>query len=211
MDRFKLIIFDMDGVIFKHDNFWMQLHESLGTLHPGIELTEKYLKTDVKRLADEVIGKLWKDKPAEPYFTLIKNAKYNGGVKETIKKLHELKIKTCILTSGPIHLAKRAQKEIGIDFIYGNELIIKNNKLTGEYNWLSLEYGHKGDSIKKICKEHNIDILETIVVGDNEQDIYKFRVAGRSIAFNAKKKEVKDAADFIVEGNDLREVLKFLN
>ncbi|MBW2992771.1 HAD family phosphatase [Candidatus Woesearchaeota archaeon] len=208
--RFKLIIFDMDGVIFQHDNFWMQLHEALGTLHPGIELTEKYLKKDIKKLAEEVIGKLWKNKPVEPYFNLIKNAKYNPGAKETIKKLKQFNIKTCILTSGPIHLAQRAKEELGIDCIYGNELLIKDNKFTGEYKWLFLQFNHKGEFVKKICKQHSIDPLETIVVGDNEQDIYKFKVAGRSIAFNSKSKELKKAADFIVESNNLKEVLKFI-
>ena len=28
----KLIAFDMGGVIFKHHNFWMELHRELGTL-----------------------------------------------------------------------------------------------------------------------------------------------------------------------------------
>lgn len=209
--RFKLIIFDMDGVIFEHDNFWIQLHEALGTLHPGIELTEKYLKTDIKKLADEVIGKLWKDKPTQLYFELIKKAKYNPGVKETIKELKKLGLKTCILTSGPIHLAQRAKDELDIDFIYGNELVIKDDKFTGEYVWLSLHWDHKGEFLKRICKEHYIDPLETIVVGDNEQDIYKFKVAGRSIAFNTKKDLVRKEADFIIEGSDLREVLKFIN
>lgn len=210
MNGFKLIVFDMDGVIFEGDNFWLQLHKAYDTLHPGIELTEKYLKTDLKRLADEVIGKLWKGKPIDPYFKLIKDAKYNKGVKETIDKIKELGIKTCILTSGPIHLARRAKDELGIDFIYGNELIIKDEKLTGEYSWLSLHWDHKGDFLKRICKEHNVDTSETIVVGDNEQDVYKFRLAGRSIAFNTRRKIVRESADYIIEGNDLREVLKFI-
>ncbi len=209
--RFKLIVFDMDGVIFEHNNFWMQLHEALGTLHPGLELTEKYLKTDLKKLADEVIGKLWKGKPAEPFFNLIKNAKYNPGAEETFKKISKLGIKICILTGGPIHLAKRAQEELkGIEKVHGNELIIKDNKITGEYNWIYEDIDHKGEILKDICKEYNIDPLEAIVVGDNDEDAFKFRVAGRSIAFNSKSKELKKAADFIVESNDLREVLKFI-
>lgn len=208
--RFKLIIFDMDGVIFKGDNFWMRLHEALDTLHPGIELTEKYMKTDLKKLAELVIKGLWKGKPAEPFFDLIKNAEYNPGVKETFKKLKKLDIKICILTGGPIHLAQRAKEELGVDYIYGNELMIKDNIMTGEYNWLYDTWDLKGKLVKEICKEHNIDPLETIVIGDNEQDIYKFRVAGRSIAFNSKSKELKKAADFIVESDNLREVLKFI-
>ena len=35
---YKLICFDMDGVIFKDINFWMELHNKFGTLDEGIEL-----------------------------------------------------------------------------------------------------------------------------------------------------------------------------
>jgi len=210
MSKYKLIIFDMDGVIFEHDNFWYRMHEKYNTLHPGLELTEKYLKTDIKKLADEVIGKLWKEKSADGFFELIEDSKYNPGVKETIAELKKLGIKTCILTSGPIHLARRAQKELGIDFVYGNELIIKDNILTGEYNWLSLNYEHKGETVKKICEEHNIKPEETVIVGDNEQDVYKARVVGLSIAFNTRSEELKNECDVVVEGNDLRGILKFI-
>jgi len=205
--KFKIVIFDMDGVIFENDNFWMKLHEALGTLHPGIELTEKYLKNDTKRLADEVIGKLWKGKSSKSFFELIKNSRYNVGVKEAVSELKKRGVKTCILTSGPVQLAERAQKELGIDFVYGNEIIIKDNIITGEYNWLSFDWDHKGEMVKRICKEHNIDINDTVVVGDNEQDIFKARVAGLSVAFNSKSEKLKKECSHFVDGNDLREIL----
>jgi len=43
---FKMIIFDLDGVIFKPVNFWMELHKELGTFEEGKKLTEKYLHSD---------------------------------------------------------------------------------------------------------------------------------------------------------------------
>jgi phosphoserine phosphatase len=208
--KFKIVIFDMDGVIFEHDNFWMKLHGSLGTLHPGIELTEKYLKTDTKRLADEVIGKLWKGKSAKYFFDLIKNSRYNIGVKETVDELKKRGVKTCILTSGPVQLAERAQKELGIDFVYGNKIIIKDDVITGDYDWLSFDWDHKGEMVKRICKEHNIDVKDTVVVGDNEQDIFKARVAGLSVAFNSKSEKLKKECDFVVDNNDLRKILEWI-
>lgn len=208
--RFKLVVFDMDGVIFEPDNFWMSMHRAYGTEHPGIGLTEKYLKTDIKKLADEVIGKLWKGRKADRFFKLVKSRKYNPGVKETIAKLREMGIKTCILTSGPIQLAKRAQKETGVDYAYGHEVVIKNNTITGEYNWLSYDYAHKGETFLKICREIGVSPKDAIVVGDNEQDIYKFEKAGFSIAFNSKSEELKKAADAVIDSRDLRKVLEFV-
>ncbi|MEA3378972.1 MAG: hypothetical protein U9Q69_05050 [Nanoarchaeota archaeon] len=59
---YKLVCFDMDGVIFKDVNFWMKLHKKFGTLNEGIELTKKYLHTDYDRLVEEVVVRLWKGK-----------------------------------------------------------------------------------------------------------------------------------------------------
>jgi len=208
--KYKLVVFDMDGVIFVQDNFWNLMHHKYDTVEEGFKLTQKYLRTDVKKLADEVIGKLWKGKSAEGFFELIEEAEYNPGAKELFDKLKKIGIRTCILTSGPTELAKRAKNDLGVDFVYGNEIVIKNNKITGQYNWLSLDYTHKGETFLKICKEIGIKPEEAIVVGDNDQDISKFEKAGFSIAFNSNSEKLKKAADAVIDDNDLREILKFV-
>ena len=40
---FKLICLDMDGVLLKDVNFWLELHKKFGTFEEGKVLTEKYL------------------------------------------------------------------------------------------------------------------------------------------------------------------------
>jgi phosphoserine phosphatase len=65
--KYKLIVFDMDGVIFDHRNFWMELHEKLGTYEEGLELTRKYVKTNYAKLVEEVVNRLWKGKKADGY------------------------------------------------------------------------------------------------------------------------------------------------
>ena len=174
-------------------------------------LTEKYLKTDIKKLADEVIGKLWKGKSADGFFELVTEAEYNPGAKALFTELKKRGIKTCILTSGPIELAKRAQKDLGVDFIFGNKLEIKGGVLTGGYNWLSLDYSHKGETFLRICKELGINPEEAMAVGDNDQDAFKFEKAGFSIAFNSNSEKLKKAADAVIDSNDLREILKYLD
>ena len=208
--KFKLIVFDMDGVILIVDNFWNKMHYKYNTVDEGFKLTEKYLKTDIKKLADEVIGKLWQGKSAEGFFELMESAKYNPGVKETFAELKKKGIKTALLTSGPVQLAKKAQRELGIDAVYGNEIKIKDNKITGEYNWLSFDYSHKGETFLRICGELGIKPEEAIVVGDNDQDIFKFEKAGFSIAFNSNSEKLKKAADVVIDNNNLMEILEFV-
>ncbi len=207
----KLIVFDMDGVIFVHDNFWNQMHCKYDTVDEGFKLTEKYLKTNIKKLADEVIGRLWKGKSADGFFELIEEAEYNPGAKELFAELRKRKIKICLLTSGPDELAKKAQNELGIDFIFGNRVEIKDGKFTGRYEWLSLDYSHKGETFLGICKKLGIDPKDAIAVGDNDQDVFKFEKAGFSIAFNSNSEKLKKAADAVIDGNDLKEILKYVD
>ena len=207
--KVRLIVFDMDGVIFQHDNFWHQMHEAYNTLKEGKRLERLYLKTDIKRLADLVIKNMWRGRSTEPYFNLIKNAKYNLGVKETFKELKKRGYTIFILTSGPSDLAKRAQKELDADYMLANELMIEDNTLTGEYDW-KLEFNGKGKVLKKFCNKHNIDLKDVIAVGDNENDISKAKIVGKFIAFNSKSQALKNESHMIVESDDLKDILKHI-
>jgi len=40
----KLIVFDMDGIIFEHINFWLELHKAYGTHEEGAKLTKNWLR-----------------------------------------------------------------------------------------------------------------------------------------------------------------------
>src|SRR3989344_3465140 len=135
----KLAAFDMDGVLFEHFNFWYELHKRFGTYKKGKELTEKYKKNNYAKLAEEVVNKLWKRK-----------------------------IKTAIITSGPRELALKAQKVLGIDFIFTNELVIKNNIITGDFKWpIADGKNEKVNALRKLCRKLNISLDEIAYVGDN--------------------------------------------
>lgn len=207
----KLVAFDMNGVIFKHFNFWLELHKILGTYEKGKELTDKYKKDNYEKLVEEVVHKLWKNKSAKPYFDLIKEAEYLPGVKETFYGLKKRKIKTAIISSGPKDLALRAKKELGIDFIFTNELVIKNNIIIGEFKWPVADgLNEKAEILRKLCKKLDISLEEVAYVGDHHNDIGTFKIVGLAIAFNCEDGEVKKYAKISIDKKDLREILKYV-
>ena len=182
----KLICFDLDGVIVEPHNFWLELHKALGTLEEGTVLTKKYLYTDYQKLVEEVVHKLWKGKNAAPYYALIKKIAYLPGVAEIFKEIKKQDWMTAIISSGSLDLARRVQHDLGIDPIYANELIIKNNIITGEFVWpIGSGNHHKVKIIKHLCQDFGIKPKEVIYVGDSESDIEAFEFVGTSIAFNA--------------------------
>ena len=200
----KLIVFDMDGVIFQELNFWMILHKAYGTYAEGKKLTEKYLKINYSKLVDEVVGRLWKGKDAKPYYDLIKKAKYVKGVKQLFKELHKRKYKTAIISSGPKDLALRAKKDLGIDYIYTNELVIKNNKITGDFKW-PIGADRKQVILRQLCDENNVFYKDCIVVVHEDNDI-KMAKIGFAIGFNPKG-DVRKYCNTAVK--DLKNILRY--
>ena len=200
----------MDGVIFEHKNFWLELHEALGTLEEGTKLTDKYLHSDYAKLVEEVVHKLWKGKDAAPYFQLIQRIRYLPGVQEVLQHIKRQDYFTAIISSGPIDLARRAQHDLGIDFVYANELVIENGKISGEFLWPVGGKDKKVQIVKHLCKDLGISPKEVIFVGDSDIDILAFQFVGTSIAFNSHSKELSEVATHIIGGKDLRKVLPFL-
>jgi phosphoserine phosphatase len=207
----KMIIFDMDGVIFEHKNFWMELHRVFDTYDEGLELTNKYLRTDYKKLVDEVVGRLWKGKDATPYFDLVQSINYLPGVHEVFKEVKRQDWITAIISSASIDLARRAQHDLGIDFVYANELVIVDNVTTGEMIApIGAGKEKKAQIVRHLSQDLEIDLTDIIFVGDGDIDIEACKIVGTSIAFNSHSDALKEVATHVVENHDLRKILPFL-
>ncbi|MBU1974936.1 MAG: HAD family phosphatase [Nanoarchaeota archaeon] len=208
---YKLIAFDMDGVIFDTRNFWIELHKAYGTLEEGKKLTEKYLATDYDRLKYEVVETLWKGKDAQPFLDLIKNIKYMRGVKETFEHIHKKGLITAIISSSAIDVARRVQNDHGVDHLYANDLIVRDGKLAGIFNSPVAAGGeHKAKILRDLCSDIGIDLAETIYVGDSNMDVAPAKIAGMAIAFNSKNDELRTAATHIVDGKDLSKIIPLI-
>ncbi|MBI2670637.1 HAD family phosphatase [Candidatus Woesearchaeota archaeon] len=208
---YKLICFDLDGVIFKDVNFWLELHKKFGTLEKGKELTKKYLHTDYSRLVEEVVVKLWKGKYARPYFELVNSLEYMLGVKEIFEYVKREGLITAIISASSIEAARRVQHDYGIDHIFANELVIKDGKVSGEFIWpIGAGKEKKAQIIRDLCNDLGISTRQCIYVGDSDTDIGAFKEVGLSIAFNSQSEELKNVATYIVNSNNLEDVITYL-
>ncbi|MGV8169644.1 MAG: HAD family hydrolase [Candidatus Nanoarchaeia archaeon] len=209
--KYKLLIFDIDGVIFKDPNFWMEVHRKFGTLDQGKVLTKKYLSSDYSRLVEEVVVKLWKGKDAAPYYELINSLEYLKGVRETFEFAKQKKYLTALVSASSIDLAKRVQKDFEVNYIFANELVIKEGKVSGEFVWpIGEGTKEKAEIIRKLCRDIGISEKECIYIGDSKKDIDAFREVGKSIAFNSTSEELKKAATHVVDSDNLSDVIKYL-
>jgi phosphoserine phosphatase len=208
--NFKMICLDADGVIFKGSNFWMDLHKAYGTYEEGKALTEKYLHTDYNTLVQHVVYGLWKGRDAKPYYRLVGKREYVSGVKEFFAFINRKKWITAIVSGGSLDVIKRAQRDFRIDYVFANELIIQDNKVVGYTQGVAIGMHRKAEIITELCKKTHISLKEVVYIGDSSYDIEAFKVVGKSIAFNSDSEELKKHAHIVVDSNNLKNVIPYL-
>lgn len=130
------------------------------------------------------------------------------GAKETVEALKGLNCTPAILTGGFEILAKRVAVELGIEYVYANKFIVERGCVASlRRPIITPEF--KAKQILKIAWNLEIGPDHCIAVGDGANDIPMMEVAGLSIGFNAKRC-VREQADVVVMGDDLREILPYI-
>lgn len=137
------------------------------------------------------------------------NLPITKGARRLIDTLKSYGFKTAILSGGFTYFGHYLQKELGIDYVYANQLEIKDGALTGGYLGDIVDGNKKAEYLKEIAKKEGIDISQTIAVGDGANDLPMLNLAGLGIAFHAKPK-VKDNAQSSISSIGLDGVLYLL-
>ena len=131
------------------------------------------------------------------------------GARRLINTLKNYGFKTAILSGGFTYFGHYLQKELGIDYVYANQLEIKDGALTGNYIGEIVNGEKKAAYLREIAKKEGIDISQTIAVGDGANDLPMLNLAGLGIAFHAKP-TVKDNAQSSISSIGLDGVLYLL-
>src|SRR3954454_3646087 len=126
-----LVIFDMDGVIFEGRNFWLDLHHAMGTEAEAWRLWVAYGKHDYRRLAAITAEKIWVGRSPSLFEDLTTSRRYVDGAAEVVAWLRQRAVRTAIVSSGPLQLAERARRELGIDVIRANHVAIVDGTFAG--------------------------------------------------------------------------------
>jgi phosphoserine phosphatase len=132
------------------------------------------------------------------------------GAQEFISFLKARRFLTAIITDSYTFLASRLATKLDIDVIWGNQLEMVENVLTGR---LSMPLGwqeRKNCRKKSVCKlyamnviaqRHGIDLARTLAVGDSENDYCMIQEAAIGVAFRPKSSMIAKGADLVIYGD----------
>lgn len=110
----------------------------------------------------------------------------NEGAEHLISTLKQLGYKTAILSGGFTYFGRRLQQMFGIDYVYANELEIKDGRVTGTVTGEIIDGARKAELLREIAAKENISLEQVIAVGDGANDLPMLSIAGLGIAFQAK-------------------------
>lgn len=119
------------------------------------------------------------------------------GVERLMFVLKKYGYKIAILSGGFTYFGNYLKKRFGLDYVYANELEIKDGKLTGNYVGEIVDGPRKAELLRRIAHQEQVDIAQTIAVGDGANDLPMLAAAGLGIAFHAKPKVTANAQQAI--------------
>ena len=132
------------------------------------------------------------------------------GADRLMSVLKRCGYKIAILSGGFTYFGEQLRRRYGIDYVYANELEIdENGKLTGRYIGDIVDGKRKAELLKLIAQVEQVNLAQTIAVGDGANDFPMISEAGLGIAFHAKPR-VKATAQQSINNIGLDGVLYFL-
>ncbi len=202
----RLVCFDMDSTLIQAEVI-DELARKAGVYEEVSTITESAMRGEIdfnesflKRVAllkglDEGVMK-----------EVAENLPLTEGVDRLFKTLKMYGYRTAILSGGFTYFGNYLKNKLAIDYVFANELEIKNGKLTGRHVGEIVDGDKKAELLKLIAFKEDIHLEQVIAVGDGSNDLPMIRQAGLGIAFHAKPK-VKASADHAISSIGLDAIL----
>jgi phosphoserine phosphatase len=131
------------------------------------------------------------------------------GAVEVIEYIHNLGGKAGAVSGGFIELLAPLAKELGLDFYRANALEVIDGLLTGNVTGPIIDKPAKAEALSEWAKQLNLELSQTIAVGDGANDLDMMEIAGLAVGFNAKPR-VRAKADVLIARNDLRDLIPLI-
>jgi phosphoserine phosphatase len=128
------------------------------------------------------------------------------GAQTLVDSLHHAGHLVAAVSGGFHEMLDPLALDLGLDFHRANRFITKASVLTGDVEHPIVDAAAKEASLRGWAALNDIDMADTVAVGDGSNDIDMLRAAGIGIAYMAKP-VLKEAADRVIDTPDLALVL----
>lgn len=197
-----VILFDMDSTAIEIECI-DEIAKLAGVGKQVSEVTERAMQGEldfkeslIKRVgtlagADEsILAKVKSDLPFMP------------EIKELVATMHKYGWKPAIASGGFTYFSDYLKDELNLIHSQSNQLEIIDGKLTGNVLGDIVSAETKADILIELADKYDIEISNTVAVGDGANDLVMMEAAGLGIAYHAKPK-VQQQAQAAIRHADL--------
>ena len=131
------------------------------------------------------------------------------GARTLVQTLRAQGVMTVLVSGGFTRFADPVAAEIGFDVAVANVLELEEGKLSGTVGHPIVDAERKRAELIAHAGKLDIDLSESVAIGDGANDIPMIMTAGLGIAYHAKQK-ARDAADAAINHGDLTAMLYML-
>lgn len=114
--------------------------------------------------------------------------KLSPGAQWLLQQCHEYDVKFMLVSGGFTYFTERLQRQYGLDYTFANQLVVKNDALTGDLAGKIIDAQAKADLLAEYRDKLGLGKLQVVAMGDGANDIPMLQAAGFGVAYHAKPK-----------------------
>lgn len=182
----RLVAFDMDSTLIQAEVI-DELAKEAGVGEQVAAITEAAMRGEIdfqesfrRRL------RLLKGLPETALARVAERIPMTEGAERLITNLKRFGYKIAIISGGFSWFGRKLQQRLGIDYLYANELEVRDGAVTGEVVGQVVDAARKAEILREIAEREQISLQQVIAVGDGANDLPMLNLAGLGIAFHAK-------------------------
>jgi phosphoserine phosphatase len=172
--RLRLAFFDLDGTLKQARDPYVYLHQRLGTWEASQAFFGKGLSGELAY--DEWLrldAALWQGVSRARIEELLRQNPYLPGAVETVRTLKRAGVLVALVSTGLDLHARQVQADLGIDYVFANEILFEKGLASGQAV-AHLPEGGKGEVVAQLQAELGVRRDECLAVGDGMSDAGMF-------------------------------------
>ena len=182
----RLVVFDMDSTLIDAEVIdELAIEAGVGEQVAAITEAAMQGEIDFKQSFTQRMA-LLKGLDISVLQSVAERLRLNEGAEHLISTLRKLGYKTAIVSGGFTFFGEYLQQLLGVDYVYANQLDIKDGLVTGEVCGDIIDGQREAELLREIAAREGVKLQQLIAVGDGANDLPMLGIAGLGIAFRAK-------------------------
>lgn len=193
----RLVQLDVDSTFIQQEAIEL-LAAKAGVLKEVSKITDAAMRGELD-FAQSLLARvrLLKGLPEMVFDQVRDEITLTDGASDLVKLLHSQGHVVSLVSGGFVNIMQPIVDELKIDYFRANTLEVVDGVLTGQVLGSIVDRAAKAQALTEFALDAQVDMENTVAIGDGANDLDMMAIAGLSIAFNAKP-VVIEAADLSI-------------